>query len=64
MRLFGIPTVVASLYGLSLLVGLDVPAAYADFTFGEPETVGAVVNSQGFQECPCLSADGLELYFD
>ncbi len=51
-----------SLLGLCLLSGLDTPAAYADFTFGEPVKFGpAVAGEDGID---CLSSDGLEVYFD
>ena len=36
----------------------------ADFTFGTPEKLGPTVNSGGWKFSPCISADGLELYFD
>ncbi|MCL5282157.1 MAG: hypothetical protein M1376_19890 [Planctomycetes bacterium] len=64
MRLFEIPMVVTSLVGLCFLAGLGVPAAHADFTFGEPVSIQS--------EFPfldpatgwifCFSADGLEAY--
>ena len=37
--------------------------AKADFTFGEPTNLGATVNSSSAEIDPCISADGLELYF-
>jgi hypothetical protein len=35
----------------------------ADFTFGEPMKVGPSVNSSFTDATPCISADGLSLYF-
>ena len=35
----------------------------ADFTFGEPVNLGSTVNSPYSDAVPCISADGLELYF-
>jgi hypothetical protein len=37
--------------------------AHADFTFGEPMNLGSVINSSSSDYGPCLSTDGLELYF-
>ncbi|MHC4206940.1 MAG: TolB-like translocation protein, partial [Planctomycetota bacterium] len=37
--------------------------AKADFTFGEPTNLGPIVNSEAYDGMPCISADGLELYF-
>ena len=38
-------------------------SAKADFTFGEPVNLGPLVNSESKEGSPCVSADGLELYF-
>jgi hypothetical protein len=35
----------------------------ADCTFGEPENLGPMINNSGVDVAPCVSADGLELYF-
>jgi ketosteroid isomerase-like protein len=35
----------------------------ADFTFGEPTSLGPIVNSSASDGTPSISADGLELYF-
>ena len=35
----------------------------AGFAFGEPVNLGSVVNSPYYDDSPCFSADGLELYF-
>ena len=35
----------------------------ADFVFGEPTNLGPVVNSSAWDQKPCISADGLSLYF-
>ena len=37
--------------------------AIAGFIFGEPVNLGSIVNSKGGEWDPCISADGLELYF-
>ncbi len=37
--------------------------ANADFTFGEPTNLGPIVNSSSSEWPPCISADGLSLYF-
>ncbi len=37
--------------------------AKADFTFGEPTNLGPIVNSSDYDSGPCISADGLTLYF-
>jgi len=49
-----------------LAVGLSVLASAptkADFTFGEPVNLGPPINSADYEGVPCVSADGLELYF-
>ncbi|MBN2130159.1 MAG: PD40 domain-containing protein [Sedimentisphaerales bacterium] len=38
-------------------------AAQADFAFGEPTNLGPTVNSSSDDGAPCISPDGLELYF-
>ncbi|MBC8471237.1 MAG: PD40 domain-containing protein [Planctomycetes bacterium] len=38
--------------------------AYADFTFGTPTNLGPSVNSSLRDSGPCISSDGLSLYFD
>ncbi len=38
-------------------------SAKADFTFGEPTNLGPIVNSSGVDSAPCISPDGLSLYF-
>jgi len=52
-----------SLLGLCLLSGLDAPPVRADFVFGQPTNLGAPVNSTDDEYGPCLSPNGLELYF-
>ncbi len=37
--------------------------AKADFTFGEPVNLGPSVNRSSYEQGPCISADGLSLYF-
>ncbi len=48
---------------LVLALGLATEVANADFTFGTPLNLGPTVNSSYNEWGPCLSADGLELYF-
>jgi hypothetical protein len=65
MKLFEIPILVTSLFGLCLLSGLDTQTAYADFTFGERVNLRSaipVLDAPYFVEC--LSYDGLEMYID
>ena len=63
MKLFEIPMVVTSCVGLCFLASLDAPLAHADFIFGEPVNLGPRINPPGDQGFPCISPDGLELYF-
>jgi Tol biopolymer transport system component/tetratricopeptide (TPR) repeat protein len=64
MKLFEIPMVVTSLVGLGFLAGLDVPAAHADFTFGEPVNIQSDFPflDPATEWISCFSADGLEVY--
>jgi hypothetical protein len=57
MKSFQMPILSTSLLGLCLLSGLGTPPAYADFTFGTP-----VYTKTGWI-APCISADGLDIYF-
>jgi serine/threonine protein kinase/Tol biopolymer transport system component len=63
VKLFEIPMLVAALLGVGMVSGLDSPPAYAAFTLGEPVNLGAIVNSPYQDVAPCISTDGLELYF-
>ena len=47
-----------------LILALTADIAMADFTFSEPRNLGPTVNSEYADWLPCISADGLELYFD
>jgi len=57
--------------GIVAVIVLGVTSAKADFTFGEPENLGPNDNQVGptvnlncsHEYSPCVSADGLELYF-
>jgi serine/threonine protein kinase/Tol biopolymer transport system component len=66
MKLFEIPVLVTSLLGACLLSGLDVPPAYADFTFGEPVNLKTVIPEIDpmHEAIECFSYDGLEIYID
>ncbi|MFB0553529.1 MAG: hypothetical protein ACETWQ_09465 [Phycisphaerae bacterium] len=48
---------------LVLALGLIASVANADFTFGEPTNLGAMVNSSSGDLSPSISADGLILIF-
>jgi hypothetical protein len=48
---------------LVLALGLIASVANADFTFGTPTNLGPTVSSSEDAD-PCISADGLELYFN
>jgi len=50
---------------LALVLTLCVVAEVtkADFTFGNPTNLGPNVNSSFDDAGPCISADGLKLYF-
>jgi hypothetical protein len=52
-----------SLLGSCFLVGPDASPAHADFLFGTPTNLGAPVNSSAHEYAPCVSPNGLELYF-
>ena len=52
--------VVTSLLGLCFLADPQVPVARADFTFGEPQNLGPVINTASYEAAG--SIDGLELY--
>jgi len=48
---------------LVLILGQVAEVAKADFTFGTPTNLGPNVNSLSDEYDPCISADGLSLYF-
>ena len=48
---------------LVLTLGLTMEVANADFSFGEPTNLGPTVNSSYNETGPCISSDGLSLYF-
>jgi hypothetical protein len=48
---------------LVLVLGLLAGQLKADFIFGEPVNLGPIINSDSSDYGPCISADGLELYF-
>jgi predicted secreted protein len=51
------------LIAMVLVFGLVIKQVKADFTFSEPMKVGPPVNSSFTDATPCISADGLNLYF-
>jgi beta-lactamase regulating signal transducer with metallopeptidase domain len=51
------------LTALACIVLTNAYVAKADFTFGTPSSLGPIVNSPVWDATPCISADGLELYF-
>jgi predicted secreted protein/Tol biopolymer transport system component len=48
---------------LALVLCMVTAVANADFTFGEPINLGPTINSSVPEYSPCISADGLSLYF-
>ncbi len=48
---------------LFLALGLIASVANADFTFGTPTNLGPPINSSSHDEGPCISPDGLSLYY-
>jgi len=48
---------------LVLTLALPVEVSNADFTFGIPTNLGPIFNSSANDWAPCISADGLSLYF-
>ncbi len=51
------------LAGFVAAVVLGGGSAKADFTFGEPTNLGSEINSVAADRGPCISADGLSLFF-
>ncbi len=51
------------LIGFVAAVVFGVGSVKADFVFGEPVSLGSVINSAWSDYGACISADGLELYF-
>jgi len=66
MKLFETPMFVMPLLGFSLLSSLDTPAAYADFTFGEPVNLQSIIPviDPAHDFIDCFSSDGLEMYLE
>ena len=64
MRMFEVPMLAMSLFGLGLLSGLDTPSAHADFTFGEPVNLRSVIPvlDPVYDTVDCFSSDGLQMY--
>ena len=64
MKLFEISMLVTLLVGLCLVSGLDTPAVYADFTFGEPVNLESTIPvfDPVYDSIDCFSYDGLEIY--
>ena len=64
MKVFEIPMLVMSLFGLGLLSGIDAPPARADFTFGERVNLKSVIPviDTTYGNIECFSYDGLEVY--
>jgi len=63
MKSFKIPMFLASLFGFCFFSGIETPPAYADFTFGNPQNLGPVINTPSYEWGATTSTDGLELYF-
>ena len=64
MKLFEIPMLVTSLFGLCLLSGFDAPPAYGDFTFGERVNLETIIPpiEPTTDVIQCFPYDGLEIY--
>jgi serine/threonine protein kinase/tetratricopeptide (TPR) repeat protein len=61
MKQVKMPTCVASLYGLSLALGLYAQPVHADYEFGAAEKLGPLINSEKYEYFPRLFLDGLSL---
>jgi len=46
-----------------LILGFITGITKADYVFGTPMNLGSIINSESAETAPCLSPDGLELYF-
>ncbi len=66
MKLIEVPMVVTSLVGLCFLAGPEVPAARADFAFGEPAHLDTVMPFVTIADSSveCFSSDGLEMFIN
>jgi len=53
-----------AIVGIVAVMVLGGGRTKADFTFGEPANLGPVVNSSTWDQNPCISTDGLSLYFN
>jgi len=51
------------LFGFVAAIVLGGGSANADFVFGKPVNLGPTINSEYADWLPCISADGLEMYF-
>ena len=49
--------------GMVAAMVLNSGSAKADFTFGEPTNLGPSINTSANDWAPCISADGLSIYF-
>jgi hypothetical protein len=61
MKRFNVPTYVASLCGLSLILGLYAQPVQADYEFGTAEKLGPLINTADSEWLPRLYLDGLSL---
>ena len=48
---------------IAAVIAIGSEGVRADFTFGIPKNLGSLVNSGYYDGSPCISSDGLELYF-
>ncbi len=62
MKFHAVPMVMMASWGFGLLSGLGVPAARADFTFGEAVNVDASISLLNDSIVECFSFDNLELF--
>jgi hypothetical protein len=63
MKLLDCTKVRIVLVGFVAAIMLGGGSAKADFTFGEPVNLGPMINTGGFEQTVCISANGLSLYF-
>jgi hypothetical protein len=63
MKWLNVSRINVAMWGLIMGFLAGGGIARADFTFGKPVNLGPVVNGDSFEEKPCVSADGLTLYF-
>jgi len=64
MRLLNCTKIRIVLVGFVVAIAIGGGSAKADFTFGMPVNLGPTVNSFDYEFDPCISTDGLMLFFN